>query len=186
MKTILPPLCVLTALAAIGIGLGNLMWTRSHKPTTATVTGDWTGWGSREASGKAQGTYTETWIPITEMSCDATTTAILESGSTGQYKCDPTTKKWTEVVRDPKEIMESLRWQANRAQRKKKLAFALVSRVLTEKELREVMDLGPELYADTWESSSKTERMKFFDNGLLQQFELREMRRQAKAGAVEE
>lgn len=96
------------------------------------------------------------------------------------YKCDPTAKRW---VIDKEATERSAQDERNSTAHMESLAFALVSRVITDEEMREVESLGIDLYTRTGQAYYEKDLRERLNGALLQQFRLRAARDAGEAHA---
>ncbi len=94
------------------------------------------------------------------------------------YKCDETTKRWVVNEAATQKWAQDVRvMEAHYAS----LAFALVSRVLTDKEMQEVESLGINLYVRNMQQFFEKDLHERLNGALLQQFKLRDASRSEKS-----
>ncbi len=62
---------------------------------------------------------------------------------------------------------------------KRRLGFALISRVITDQEMAQVEREGPDLYVERGETYNEAEKVAEFREALLQQFKMRDIANRA-------
>lgn len=106
---------------------------------------------------------------------------VLVSLSEVQLKCDPETKKW---VVDYETMIRLLEQRELVEKRLSYLAFALQSRVLSNKEMKEVAELGTRLFKREAVGVQYTEleMQQRLNEALLQQYRLRTLHTESENG----
>lgn len=117
---------------------------------------------------------------VTSMGACSDFDSHLSAGHAGlasYWTCDKKTKLWTF---DEKLTKQAADEEAEQEKKRRNLVFALRSRILTDAEMAEVASHGIYLFVGLGQSFYELDKIKEMNESLLQQFRLREARRNAE------